>query len=59
MKLFPEKHVRKTLAFVLSEKATVVIRRVRECRTHSTMCEAKEKKSEKSIEISWHSTGYL
>ena len=54
LKLFPGKHMRKTLASILSEKATAVIKRVRECITHSTMCEAKEKKSGKSIEISWH-----
>ena len=37
--------MRKTLASILSEKATVVIKRIRECRTHSTTHEAKEKKS--------------
>ena len=58
LELFPEKHVRKTLASILSEKATAVIKRVRECGTHSRTCETKEKKSGKSVEISWHSTGY-
>jgi hypothetical protein len=43
--LFPEKHVRKTLASILNEKATATIRKVRKCGTHSTMCEAKKKKS--------------
>ena len=48
-----------TLVYLLSEKATAAsIRRVEECRTHSTTCEAKEKKSEKSVLILWHSTGY-
>ena len=46
--------MRKTLASVLSEKATTVIKRIRECRTHSTTREAKKKKNGKSIEISWH-----
>ena len=47
------------LVSLLSEKATTAsIRRVEECRTHSTTCEAKEKKSEKSVMILWHSTGY-
>ena len=54
MKLFLGKHMRKTLASILSEKATAVIKRIRDCRTHSTTREAKEKKSEKSVEISWH-----
>ena len=43
--------MRKTLASILSEKATIVIKRIRECRTHSTTREAKEKKSGKSVEI--------
>ena len=39
-----------TLVSLLSEKAIAAsIRRVEECRTHSTTCEAKEKKSGKSI----------
>ena len=59
MKLFPGKHVRITLASILSEKATAVIKRIRECRTHSTMREAKKKKSGKSIKVLWHSTSYL
>jgi len=54
LKLFPKMHVRKTLASILSEKATMVIKKIRECGTHSTTCEAKEKKSGKSIQISWH-----
>ena len=50
LKLFPRKHKSKTLASILSEKATAAsIRRVKECRTHSTTCEAKEKKSGKSV----------
>jgi hypothetical protein len=49
LKLFPENHVRKTLASILSEKATAVIRRVKERRTHSTTCEAKKVKNRKSI----------
>ena len=59
MELFLEKHVRRTLASILSEKATAVIKRVRECRTHSTMHEAKKKKSGKSVKVLWHSTSYL
>jgi len=48
-----------TLVSLLREKAIAAsIRRVEECRTHSTTCEAKEKKSEKSVLILWHSTGY-
>ena len=47
------------LASILSEKATAVIKRVRECRTHSTMREAKKKKRGKSIKVLWHSTSYL
>ena len=51
LRLFPKRHVRKkTLASILSEKATVAsIRKVRECRTHFTMCDAKKKKNGKSI----------
>ena len=59
MRLFPKRHVRKTLASILSEKATTVIKRIRECITHSTTHEAKKKKSGKSVEVSWHFTGYL
>ena len=55
LELFPMKHVRKTLASFLSEKATATsIRRVKACKTPSTMYDAKEKKSGKSIQISWH-----
>ena len=54
MRLFLKRHVRKTLASILSEKATTVIKRIRECRTHSTTREAKKKKNGKSVEISWH-----
>ena len=50
--------MRKTLASILSKKATMVIKRIRECRTHSTTREAKKKKSGKSVEVSWHSIGY-
>ena len=59
MRLFPKRHVRKTLASILSEKATAVIKRIRECRTHSTTREAKKKKSGKSVKVLWHSTSYL
>ena len=59
MRLFPKRQVRKTLASILSEKATTVIKRIRECRTHSTTREAKKKKSGKSIKVLWHSTSYL
>jgi len=45
LKLFPRKHMRKTLASILSEKATAIIKRVRECRTQSTMYDAKEKRA--------------
>ena len=31
LELFPDKHVRKTLASILSEKATAVIKRVKDC----------------------------
>ena len=55
LELFPEKHVRKTLASILSEKATTAsIRRVKACRTQSTMYDAKEKKSGNYVQISWH-----
>ena len=43
--------MRKTLASILGAKATTVIKRIREGRTHSTTREAKEKKSGKSVEI--------
>ena len=46
--------MRKTLASIFNEKVTTVIKRIRECRTHSITREAKKKKSGKSIEISWH-----
>ena len=59
VQVFPKRHVRKTLASILSEKATAVIKRIRECRTHSTMHEAKKKKSGKSVKVLWHSTSYL
>ena len=59
MKLFPKRHVGKTLASILSEKAATIIRRIRECRTHSTTREAKEKKSGKSSKVLWHSTSFL
>ena len=49
----------KTLASILSEKATPVIKRIRECRTHSTTREAKKKKSGKSVKVLRHSTSYL
>ena len=50
LELFPEKNVRKTLASILSEKATTAsIRRVKARRTQSTMYDAKEKKSRKSV----------
>jgi len=51
--------MRKTLASILSEKATAVIKRIRKCRKHSTTCEAKKKKSGKSVKVLWHSTSYL
>jgi len=47
LKLFPKRHVRKTLDSILSEKANAAIRRIRKCRTCSTTCEAKRKKSGK------------
>ena len=50
--------MRKTLGSTLSEKATAIIKRIIECRTHSTMREAKKKKSGKSIKVLWHSTSY-
>ena len=37
--------MRKTLASILSEKATAVIKRIRECRTHSTTREAKKRRT--------------
>ena len=49
LRLFLKRHVRKTLASILNEKATAVIKRIRECRTHSTTCEAMEKKSGKYV----------
>ena len=51
--------MRKTLASILSEKATTVIKKIRECRTHSTTRKAKKKKCGKSVKVSWHSTSYL
>ena len=51
--------MRKILDSILSEKATAVIKRIRECRTHSTTREAKKKKSGKSVKVLWHSTSYL
>ena len=51
LKLFLRKQLRKTLASILSEKATTVIKRIRECRTHSTTREAKKKKSGKSVKV--------
>ena len=49
-KLLPKKHVRKTLAFILSsEKAAATIQRDQEYRTHTTMYEAKKEKNEKSV----------
>ena len=59
MKLFPKRHVGKTLASILSEEAATVIKRIRECRTHSTTREAKKEKSGKSVKVLWHSTSYL
>ena len=59
MRLFLKRHVRKALASILSEKATMVIKRIRECRTYSITREAKKKKSGKSIKVLWHSTSYL
>ena len=52
VQVFPKRHVRKTLASILSEKATAVTKRIREYITHFPMCKSKEKKSRKSIEIS-------
>ena len=37
MRLFPKRHVRKTLASILSEKATAVIKRVKDCE-HTSQC---------------------
>ena len=51
--------MRKTLASILGEKATTIMKKIRECRTHSTTCEAKKKKSGKSVKVLWHSTSYL
>ena len=51
--------MRKTLASILSEKATTIMKKIRGCRTHSTPREAKKKKSGKSIKVLWHSTSYL
>ena len=51
--------MRKTLASNLSEKATAAIKRIRECKTHSTMREEKKKKSGKSVKVLRHSTSYL
>ena len=43
--------MRKTLASIFSEKATIVIKRIRECRTHSTTREPKKKKRGKSVKV--------
>jgi len=59
LRLFLKRHVRKTLASILNEKATAVIKRIRECRTHSTTRETKKKKGGKSVKVLWHSTSYL
>ena len=37
LKLFPQKHVRKTLASILSEKATAIIKRVKDYE-HTSQC---------------------
>ena len=37
LRLFPKRHVRKTLASILSEKATGVIKRVKDCE-HISQC---------------------
>jgi len=59
VEVVPWEACKDTLASILSEKATAVIKRIRECRTHSTMHEAKKKKSGKSVKVLWHSTSYL
>ena len=59
VEVVPMRHMRKTLASILSEKAIAVIKRIRECRTHSTTREEKKKKSGKSVQVLWHSTSYL
>jgi hypothetical protein len=47
--IFTTKHVRKTLASILSKKAAAV-RRMRECKSHTATSEAKKKKNEKSVQ---------
>jgi hypothetical protein len=39
----------KTLGFLLSEKAAIFVQRIRECRTHTTTHEAKERENRKSV----------
>ena len=51
--------MRETLSSILSEKATMVIKRIREYIMHSTMREAKKKKSGKYVKVLWHSTSDL
>ena len=37
LKLFPRKHMRKTLASILSDKASTIIKRVKDCE-HTSQC---------------------
>ena len=46
LKLFHGKHMRKTLASILSEKATAVIKRVRDCRTHPQRLKQRKRRAE-------------
>ena len=43
LKLFPKKHMRKTLASILSEKATAAIKRVKDCE-HTSECVKQRKR---------------
>ena len=48
LKLFPGKHMRKTLASILSEKATAVIKRVKDCK-HTSQCVNQRKRRARNL----------
>ena len=48
LKLFPRKHMRKTLASILSEKATVVIKRVKDYE-HTSQCVNQRKRRARNL----------
>ena len=54
MKLFPRKHMRKTLASILSVKATMVIKRIKDCE-HTSPCVNQRKRRAENLSR-FHST---